>query len=316
MKVKRIAILGATGHIAKSLIDKLCHTNRYELVIFCRSASRLNVFLTTISNPNMVSAKQFSDFSHGEYDIIINCIGIGDPAKLKNAGIIIFRLTEKYDNMILDYLEEHPLSLYINFSSGATYGTKFNISANDSTCNELDVNHIVPSDFYSIAKLNAEAKHRAMVDFNIVDLRVFGYFSRFINLDAQYFMSEVISCVKEGKVLDTGRGDMVRDYVHPSDLVSLIEKCIDVQSLNDVFDVYSLKPVTKFKILEYFAKQYDLKYSIKGDMQISAATGIKDYYYSDYKKAGKIGYNPQFTSMDSIIEETELILDHQRYKNE
>jgi nucleoside-diphosphate-sugar epimerase len=149
-----------------------------------------------------------------------------------------------------------------------------------------------------------------MADLNIVDLRIFGYFSRFIDLNAQYFMSEVISCVKDGKVLVTGEENMIRDYVHPSDLMSLIEKYIVVQPLNDVFDVYSLKPVMKFEILEYFAKQYGLKYSIKDDMQISAATGIKDYYYSDYKKAEQIGYSPQFTSMDSIIEESRLIFEH------
>ncbi|MCD4820811.1 MAG: NAD(P)-dependent oxidoreductase [Methanococcoides sp.] len=311
MKAKRVAILGATGHIAKSLIDKLCRRDKYELVLFYRSTERLNEFLESIPYTNMISAKKYSEFSQDEYEVIINCIGIGNPAKLKNVGALIFRLTEKFDNMILDYLEEHPEALYINFSSGAVYGTKFNMPVNESTCTELDINHIVPDDFYSIAKLNAEAKHRAMADLNIVDLRVFGYFSRFINLNAQYFMSEVISCIKDDKVLVTVKGDMVRDYIHPSDLVSLIEKCIHIKSLNDVFDVYSLKPVTKFEILECFAKQYGLDHSIKDDMQISAATGIKNHYYSVYKKAEKIGYFPQFSSMDSIIEETKLILNLQ-----
>lgn len=311
MTVKRIAILGATGYIAKSLIDKLCRTDRYELVLFYRSTERLNEFLEVIPYTNMISAKKYSEFSQAKYEVIINCIGIGNPAKLKNAGAQIFRLTEKFDNMILDYLEEHSETLYVNFSSGAVYGTKFNMPVNESTCTELIINHIVPGDFYSIAKLNAEAKHRAMADFNIVDLRVFGYFSRFIDLNAQYFMSEAISCVKDDIVLVTGKGNMVRDYIHPSDLVSVIEKCIAAKSLNDVFDVYSLKPVTKFEILEHFAKQYGLKYSIKDNMQISAATGIKDHYYSVYKKAEEIGYSPQFTSMDSIIEETKLILNLQ-----
>lgn len=311
MKTKRIAILGATSHIAKSLIDKLCRTDRYELVLFYRSSNRLNEFLDVIPYTNMVSTKKYSEFSQDECEVIINCVGIGNPAKLKNAGVIIFRLTEKYDNMILDYLEEHPEAIYINFSSGAVYETKLNMPVNESTCTELDINHIVPDDFYSIAKLNAEAKHRAMADLNIVDLRIFGYFSRFIDRNTQYFMSEVISCVKDSKVLVTGEENMIRDYVHPSDLMSLIEKYIVVQPLNDVFDVYSLKPVTKFEILEYFAKQYGLKYSIEDDMQISAATGIKDYYYSDYKKAEQIGYSPQFTSMDSIIEATRLIFEHQ-----
>jgi len=310
MRAKRIAIFGATGHIAKSLIDRLCCTDRYEFVLFYRSSDRMNAFLEMIPSNNTISAKKYSDFSQAEYEVIINCVGIGDPAKLNNAGVIIFRLTEKFDNMILDYLEKHPEALYINFSSGAVYGTKFNMPVNESTCTKLDINHIVPGDFYSIAKLNAEAKHRAMADLNIVDLRVFGYFSRFLNLNAQYFMSEVISCVKDGKNLVTEKRDMVRDYIHPSDLVSLIEKCIAIKSVNDAFDVYSLKPVTKFEILEYFVKQYGLKYSIKDNMQISAATGTKDNYYSSYKKAEELGYSPQFTSMDSIIEEAKLILNY------
>ena len=308
MRAKKIAILGATGHIAKSLIEMLSCTDGYELILFYRSSDRMNSFLEMIHSNNTISIKKYSEFNQAGYEVIINCVGIGDPAKLKNAGVMIFRLTEKFDNMILDYLEKHPEALYINFSSGAVYGTKFNIPVNESTYNELDINHIVPGNFYSIAKLNAEAKHRAMADLNIIDLRVFGYFSKFIDVNAHYFMSELISCVKDGKNLITEKGDMARDYIHPSDLVSLIEKCMAVKSINDAFDVYSLKPVTKFEILEYFAKQYGLKYSIKDDMQISAATGTKDYYYSSYKKAEELGYFPQYTSMDSIIEETKVIL--------
>jgi N-acetyl-gamma-glutamylphosphate reductase len=127
MNAKRIAILGATGHIAKSLIDRLCRTDRYELVLFYRSSNRLNEFLDVIPYTNMVSTKKYSEFSQDECEVIINCVGIGNPAKLKNAGVIVFRLTEKYDTMILDYLEEHPEAIYINFSSGAVYGTKLNM---------------------------------------------------------------------------------------------------------------------------------------------------------------------------------------------
>ena len=60
MKAKRIAILGATGHIAKSLIDKLCRTDRYELVLFCRSSARLNEFLDATPYIDMVSTKKYS----------------------------------------------------------------------------------------------------------------------------------------------------------------------------------------------------------------------------------------------------------------
>lgn len=308
MMRKKIAIFGATGHIAKSLINGFCGTGKFELFLFARSLDRLGEFLTSIRCSDAVLSKQFSEFDYADYDVIINCVGIGDPGKLKNAGISIFRLTETYDNIILDYLEAHPNALYINFSSGATHGTDFCMPVDEASCTKLDINHIAPSDFYGIAKINAEAKHRALVNLNVVDLRVFGYFSRFIDLETQYFMSEVISCVKHNKEFVTGNENIIRDYVHPKDILSLIEKCIAKQSLNDVFDVYSLKPVEKFEILDYFSEEYGLKYVVKDNIIISTATGIKEHYYSNNKKAEKIGYFPQFTSLDSIIEETKAIL--------
>jgi nucleoside-diphosphate-sugar epimerase len=307
-KHKRIAILGATGHIAKSLIDGFCRAGKYKLFLFARSRDRLGKFLADIQCGNNVSLKLFSEFYHAEYDVIINCVGIGDPGKLKNAGISIFRLTETYDNLVLDYLEAYPEALYINFSSGAAYGTEFSTPVNETTCTRMAINHIAPSDYYGIAKINAEAKHRALDTLNIVDLRVFGFFSRFIDLRNQYFMSEVISCVKYGKGFETGPENITRDFVHPRDLMFLIEKCIAKKTINDVFDVYSLKPATKFEILDYFNRQYGLKYTVKENINISTATGIKNHYYSKNRKAQNIGYYPQFASLESIIQESKAIL--------
>ncbi|MDD5615471.1 MAG: NAD(P)-dependent oxidoreductase [Candidatus Methanoperedens sp.] len=305
---KKIAILGATGHIAKSLIYGFCLTDNYELLLFARSNDRLNEFLQRIHCNNRFSYRAFSEFEQEKYDVVINCIGIGDPGKLKNAGISIFRLTETYDNMILDYIEDQNDALYINFSSGAAYGTYFSIPADESSCAKIYINNLASTDYYGIAKLNAEAKHRSLNNLNIIDLRIFGYFSRFIDIGSQYLLSEAISCIQDGKVLETGPGNIIRDYVHPQDFMSLIEKCINKRSINDVFDVYSKKPVTKFEILDYFTRQYGLRYIVKENANISNATGTKDNYYSNNKKAEKLCYFPRFTSLDSIIDETKLIL--------
>lgn len=209
---------------------------------------------------------------------------------------------------MLDYLNDHQDTLYINFSSGAVYGTDFSAPVDKLTCSRWDVNHISEADFYGIAKLNSEAKHRALKDMNIVDLRVFGYFSRFIDLKSCFLLSEIISCIKEGKEFVTTSDNIIRDYVHPKDLMLLIKLCIDKFFINDVFDVYSLKSVAKFEILDYFVSQYGLKCTVKDSIRISAVTGIKDNYYSNSRKAEDIGYKPQFTSMDSIIQESLVIL--------
>jgi len=308
MMRKKIAILGATGHIAKSLICGFCLTDNYELLLFARSHERLNEFLDRIHCNKSVSNRAFSEFNQEKYDVVINCIGIGDPGKLKNAGISIFRLTETYDNMILDYIEDHNDALYINFSSGATYGTDFGIPVDESSYAKIHINNLTSSDYYGIAKLNAEAKHRSLNNLNIIDLRIFGYFSRFIDIGSQYLLSEVISCIQDCKVLETRPENIIRDYVHPQDFMSLIEKCIAKRSFNDVFDVYSKKPVTKFEILDYFTRQYGLRYIVKENANISNATGTKENYYSNNKKTENLSYFPKFTSLDSIIDETKLIL--------
>lgn len=314
---KRIAILGATGHIAQTLIDGISNLRQHTLYLFARSLERLGRCLAQMPYTDSVIAKSFNEFTKNDYDVIINCVGLGDPAKVKNAGATVFMLTEYYDNLILNYLDANPKALYINFSSGAAYGTEFSDPAEERTATILDINHLSPCDFYGIAKINSEAKHRAFIDKNIVDLRVFGYFSRYMDLETQYFMSEVISCVKTGKEFLTGSGNIIRDYVHPQDLLSLIEKCITEHHINNVFDVYSLKPATKFEILDFFNKQFGLNYKIKDDIKIAAATGVKNNYYSTNKRAKILGYIPQYTSLQSILIETRAILNNttkQKYK--
>ena len=305
--MKKIAILGATGHIAKGLMLGLSDSN-YELYLFARSLKRIADFARSNRKDKEFNIMPFGQFSDTEYDVIINCVGIGDPGKLKNSGFEVFSITEQYDSLVLDYLANYTSALYINLSSGATYGTAFEVPADELTYAQVNINNITTNDYYGIAKLYIEAKHRALTNYNIVDLRIFGYFSRFINLDSKYFISEIISCIRQNKEFITGPGNIVRDYVHPRDLVCLVERCIDRHIINDVYDVYSLAPATKFEILDYFTDLHSLKYVINDSVVIQTATGCKDYYYSKSRKAEEIGYNPHFTSLECIDEETKFFL--------
>jgi NAD dependent epimerase/dehydratase family. len=306
--MKKIAILGATGHIAKNLISSFESLENYNLFLFARSDEKLNNFLKIINCSSHIEKIRMNDFTNEKYDAVINCIGIGDPKKLKNIGPEIFRLTEYYDNFILDYLKDNSNCIYINFSSGAAYGTNFSIPADQNRINELNINNIGKKDNYGIVKLYFEAKHRSYEDLNIIDLRVFAFFSRYIDLNSKYFITELISCIKTGKEFLTGSNNIVRDYVHPNDLFNLINICINIRKINDAFDVYSLEPVTKFEIINYFAANYGLKYKIETGTLGENATGIKDNYYSINKKAENIGYIPEFSAMDCVIGETKELL--------
>lgn len=304
----RIAILGATSHIAKGLIYNFNKKETNELFLFARSKDRLLEFLKNIECVENFHLKGFDELNKERYDVIINCIGISSAADFKERVSSFCRLTEQFDNLVLDYINNHPDTLYINLSSGAAYGTDFSVPVNESTYSRWDINHISEADYYGIAKLNSEAKHRALKDLNIVDLRVFGYFSRFISLESRFLLTEIISCVREGKEFVTGPDNIVRDYIHHNDLHSLVEKCINRKTISDVFDVYSLNPVKKFEILDYFASQYGLQSRIDDKYRSFTATGRKDNYYSLNKRAQTIGYKPQCTSLDCIVQESEAIL--------
>ena len=291
---KKIAILGATSHIAKGLILSFSQTKDNDLFLFARSPVKVKNFLKENSLKLNRHIYEFKYFNRGKYDVIINCVGLGTPAKVQEVGEEVFKLTEEFDNLILEYLHRYPTTLYINFSSGAVYS----ISAND----------LKPEHYYGIAKLHQEAKHRALKKLKIVDIRVFSYFSRFIELDSGYFLSELLKSLKEKRVFVTNPCDFIRDFLSPQDLFNLICLIIKAKPFNDVIDAYSSMSISKFKLLDYFVKNYSLKYTINRNLKLTCPTGIKSFYCSNSKKASKLGYKPSFSSLKAVAIEAECIL--------
>ncbi len=281
--VKKVAILGAGGHIGKSLSERFAYDNNFETFLYSRR-SDLERRIHSID-----------EFNSKTYDVVINCTGIGTPSVLKKDPSGIFRITEKVDDLILDNLVNNSKTLYINMSSGAVY-------------KKIDPSNISTSDFYSIAKINSEAKHRAKSELSIVDLRLFAFFSKNIDLSAGFFMSDVARSLIEKTVLETSPADMIRDYTCPDDLFSIVKCVIEKNSMNDFFDVYSKSPVSKFELLDYLKNTRGLEYKIKGEFNDTNPTGKKDTYYSIDKKAEILGYQPRFSSLEGIENELKLMI--------
>jgi len=224
----KIAILGANSHIAKGLVNKLLAKSQNTLYLFTRSVTEIGKFLAVAGHEqcgDCVLIEGYLDFLKSRYDVIINCVGAGTPDKLGNDYSIWFTLTEEFDNLCLACLRSNPDTLYVNFSSGAVYGKDGSAPVAEHTVNCIEVNHIIPADYYTIARLNSEAKHRAFAALKIVDIRIFAYFSRFIDLNSGYFIAEVMNCIRSKRILQTNAVNMVRDYIHPDDLLELVLKC-------------------------------------------------------------------------------------------
>ena len=308
MKQKNIAIFGSTGHIGKNLISFFIKNNDFKIFLFSRDIKKFESLKMIFSDT--MSFNTYDDFGKNEYDVIINCVGISNPNAFEKNSRSIFEIAEFYDTMVLDYLKNFPTTLYINLSSGAVFGREFDKPVDDSSTYKFDVNGINKGEMYSISKMYLESKHRSLPDLNIVDLRIFGFFSRFIDVNAGFFMSELLQALKNKSEFVTDKKDFVRDYVNPNDFYDLTKNCIANKKINDVFDVYSKEIISKFQILEECFNKFDLKFKLVEKIESISPTGVKKNYYSLSRKAEKINYSPQFSSLETILNESSLFLEN------
>jgi nucleoside-diphosphate-sugar epimerase len=311
----RLAILGATGHIGKGLSAEFVHHSDMHLILYARDLPALEAHLAKLGdNAANVDVLDIADFGKAPCDVVVNAIGAGDPARLAALAQGIFRLTETFDNLVLDYLQANPETLYLNLSSGAAYGSGFSIPVGLETEFSINVNDIKASQHYGMAKLYAEVKHRAHENLNIVDLRVFSYFSRFIDLSGRFFMADLTRCLINGETLVTDGSDLLRDYIVPADLAAMIHRCIerwtirDSRPLNSALDCYSGAPVGKFELIDAVHDAFKLRSRVDTSADTLTTTGPKNQYFSTYHLAADWGYKPIYTSKQGVLNELHAML--------
>jgi len=306
MADSRVAILGATGHVGRVLCAGLA--GRFSVTLYARRPEAALAFARSLSGDGRVHAKHISTLSEGRHDVVVNCIGIGDPAAVNSDPSLVYTVTQYSDDVAMSYLAAHPDARLINLSSGAAYCSDFSRPASADTTSDIPANGLVVRHHYGLAKLASEGRHRAATSAAIVDLRLFSLFSRFIDPRATYLMNDVVGCISSGDVLITGPDDFWRDYVAPEDLASLVARCIEAPAENRAYDVYSLAPVRKFELLQEFSTRFALAYRVDEVRGVAGDDQWKAAYYSLDHSAGSIGYTPTMTSLETLAEEVAAIL--------
>jgi len=304
----RIAILGATSQIAQDLLLSFSRHKSYEFSLYGRNVELLEEWINIVNLDKKYQIQEYSNFNNNQkYDLIINFVGIGDPAKVQEMGNNIFKITEQYDEMVLEYLKCNKETKYIFLSSGAVYGGDYEKPVNENTVAMIDINNLGPTNWYTIAKLYAEAKHRSLSDLPIVDVRVFNYFSHTQDMSASFLITDIIHAIKNKEVFKTSSENIARDFITPPDFYNLIRTIIDFKPINIALDCYTKSPVLKFDLLSEFGSKFGLKYEVDKDIDIVNATGAKLNYYSVNKVAKSMGYSPKNTSLEGIIQEINLL---------
>jgi nucleoside-diphosphate-sugar epimerase len=305
-----IAILGASSQIARDLIVSMVDSGRSGIQLYVRDLIKTKNWVE--ENRFEKSCEIFSYESYGKIDheVVLNFVGVGDPQRAAKIGTSIFDITNYYDELVLKNLVDNPSRRYIFISSGAVYGKNFQepVTANSSAI--FSINNLRPEDWYGIAKLYAESKHRTRPELAIVDLRIFNYFSNSQDLGTRFFITDVINSIWKDQVLKVSADNIVRDYLHPSDFKNLVDNIINSPPLNIALDCYSREPVDKFTLLNELSKIFNLRFKvdINSENFIVNATGTKSSYYSSNRKAKEIGYDPKYSSLEGVVKETSLLL--------
>jgi nucleoside-diphosphate-sugar epimerase len=305
-----IAILGATSQIAKDLILSLSTNSEYKLTLFARRPNIVKQWLDSVGLAAQHFVESLDDFSiEKKFDALLNFVGVGNPAQAALMGASIFDITFKYDDLSLNYIRHHPECRYLFLSSGATYGASFNEPVNQCSKAMVSVNNLQPQDWYAVAKLHAECRHRSLTDFSIIDIRVFNYFSCTQDMSARFFICDILRSIVDKSVLKTSAEYIVRDYLHPADFYQLVSSLLSAPATNEVVDCYSLAPISKPDLLLVMQEKFGLRYEFSDANTSVNATGSKPYYYSLNTRAADFGYQPTMTSLQGIEEEIRKILE-------
>lgn len=299
----RIAILGASSQIARDLIVSFSAAKDKHLHLFARCPDDVKKWLVSVGLAARYPVDDFSEFTKQEFDAVINFVGVGNPAQAVAMGNSIFDITLRFDEMVLEYLQAHPACRYLFLSSGAAYGSSFDKPATRDTPAIVAINNLAPHEWYSVAKLHAECRHRAHPELHIIDIRVFNYFSRTQDISTRFLITDILRAIRDKTVLKTSPDYIVRDFMHPSDFFNLVSVLLSAPAANAVVDCYSRAPIDKPSLLAAMQEKFGLQYEITEATASINATGSKPHYYSLNTRAADFGYQPVLTSLEGILRE-------------
>jgi nucleoside-diphosphate-sugar epimerase len=283
----------------------------YNLALFARRIEPLQAFLHSNGLPfgwAIGPLPVFAYAAHDSFCAVLNFVGVGDPAKAKSIGPDIFSATREADALALAYAVRNPATPYVFMSSGAVYGTDYATPASASTAAIVPINSLSPNSYYSVAKLYAEAVHRA-APATVIDIRIFNYVSRHLDINSRFLLADLVRSIQNNTVFETGSDNIWRDYLHPDDFFQLILACLRSKAgTNMPIDAFSRAPIDKFTLLDLLKQEFGLRFAITGRSNAVASTGIKPFYYSENHAATALGFEPSKTSAEGISEEVAAIL--------
>ena len=304
LEKKVIAILGANGQIGRTLIGIYGQLD-IELYLFVRNHDTL----ADLSFNTFIHVLPYDAFGREHYDVVINAAGPGDPVIQRKLNSRIVETLDRLDLLVLNYIDDHSDTIYIYISSGAVYDGNYVNAVDNLSVFSLPAGKLDEICMYPLAKLAAEARHRARFNARIADIRLFGYVSEYLNPEAGHFLSQILRALRENVPFETHCVDFVRDVVGPAELTDLIERIVEAGGKNEAYDLYSVAPMTKLELLDQMSHIYGLKVSFSHEVTANMGARKPDRI-TLRDQAELIFYLPKRTSIDVVVEEFKKAMTH------
>lgn len=176
----------------------------------------------------------------------------------------------------------------------------------------LAINNLQPpQDWYAVAKLHAECRHRSLPHLSNVDISVFNYFNHNQDIFAGFLMTFTLREIRDKKGLMTSLEYILRHLLHLADFHELVSALRIAPATNTAVDCYSRAPIDKPALLAAMQEKFELQYETTEATAGVNASGSKPYFYSLNTRAANFGYQPDLTSLGGILQEATAILQQQ-----
>jgi UDP-glucose 4-epimerase len=237
-----------------------------------------------------------TDFLHAirtKFDIIVHCAGGSTVEYANSYPDEDFSKTVNTTLSILEYMRKYNNKARLIYpSTAAVYGhNQYNNPIKES-------DNLNPISIYGKHKKDAEKlciNYNKMYGLNINIVRFFSLFGN--GLKKQIFWDACNKFTKANNIKFDGVGNELRDFLHISDAVNLIEIISQKDNNFEIINGASGKSVEIRHVLDILSKYFNKKYIFNGQTR----EGQPAKYNANISKALSFGWKPKMDLEEGII---------------
>jgi len=233
---KKILIIGGTGFFGKNFLNTFKH-------LIGRDKIKCNIDILSRSsqsfldkNNDLFKSEYFSFIEHdiinkieieNEYDFIIHAATSASQDLINNNPSLMFKTIIDGTINVLDFCATGKATL-LYISSGAIFGTEYDLKKNFSDFNKIDP---MKGNFsYHLGKLSAENLcfyYSNKFNLKIKIARCFAFVGPYLPLDTHFAIGNFInSIIKKENIVINSRGESIRSFLYTSDLMIWLIKIL------------------------------------------------------------------------------------------